>query len=297
MPLKRSSFFILALVCLSSLALPSPAWAAQPVTVKVMAPTPVLDTSDSAQVSPIKGNAALQLQQQIGKILVERLKRRLEAAGVKDVRLSTTAGATITVTVYGDYTKDWLYGVIVPVGRFGLHPIGSVGTMWQELEGELPKTIMLREQSAAQGDEPYLWSKDRAALEAFIKRVALPKITIAVAPDQGGWRTVALGPALLNESLIKEVTLKKTSQGTPFGLLLLHERAKSIWKDRDEDERFALVLDGEVLSVIRKPAVSTQAQLQVMCATFAEPKAQERCVSQIVGRLAAPLPTPLVPTL
>lgn len=297
MLLKRSSSFILALVCLSSLALPSPSWAAQPVTVKVMAPTPVLDTNDGAQASPIKGNAALQIQQQIGKILVERIKLRLEAAGLKDVRVSTTAGATISVTVYGDYSKDWLYGVIVPVGRFGLHPVGAAGTMWQELESELPKQIALREPGPGQGDEPYLWSKDRAALEGFIKRVALPQLTIAVAPDQNGWRTVALRPALLNESLIKEVALKKTAQGTPFGMLLLHERAKAIWKDRDEDERFALVLDGEVLSIIRKPAVSTQAQLQVMCATLAEPKAQERCVSQIVGRLAAPLPTPLVPTI
>lgn len=293
---KWSTLPIVALVSLSLLSL-SVAWAASPVTVKVMSPTPVLADGDDAQAKSVKSNASLQLQQQIGKILIERLKLRLEAAGVKDARVNTLTGATLSVTVYGDYSKDWLYGVIVPVGRFGLHPLGSLGTTWRDLEGDLPKQITLREPGPGQSEEdPYLWSKDRAALEGYIKRIALPNLTIAVAPEQDGWRTITLMPPLLNESLIKKVELKKTSKGTPFGLLLLHERAKAVWKDRAEDERFALVLDGEVLSLIPKPAISTQAQLQVMCSTLAELKAQERCVSQIVGRLAAPLPTPLVPT-
>lgn len=282
-----------ALSVVGLMLMASSALAAQPVTVKVLAPTPVLTEQNTPATPSV--NSAL-LQQQIGKAIIERLEKRLAAAEVKDAKLSSTAGATITVTVFGDYSKEWILGVIVPVGRFGVHPIVDVSEALQDLSGDLPKGIAFKEPSSGSSESAYLWAKDRAALDGFVRRVALPGVILGVAPDAQGWRVIAYGDALITDRHIAQTSLQRSAHGEPYGVLTLKDEAKKGWEGFGDRARFVMVLDQEIIAQVGMPASSTKTQLQVMCATVKEHKAKERCVAQIVGRLAATLPTALIPS-
>lgn len=234
-------------------------------------------------------------REELAKQIAERIRARFEAAQVKYARVDIEDGI-ITVKVGGDVTSRLAAGIAFPRGDAQLRPVVEVGGQWQERLADVPEAVELRQgDRLLDRDDAYLWSPERAPLQSFVEDVSLPGAEAFVYVGGDGWRTMALGPPALTTSDIRESRIEFVQNGRPYVALELTQTGRQDLERRSEtgDRRWALVIDGEIVTVLQHLKFTEGALLVSTPKHLSSDDASLRWARQVAGRLAAPIPVPL----
>ncbi len=279
----RAGHTIALLLLASLLASPSTGLAAPPGSTHEISLRLTVEEhareGDTREASRVRRVALLELAR-------ERLMRRVEAARIKDTKL-TVVGDQLHITLRTRETRQWAASLLLAPGELGVHPLMPQGKLWSQLAAQLPAGVELRQpDDSMDPEDAYLWSTQSSLLERVAKRTALSQIALGVSPDaDGGWRLLAYGPALATHQHVTRVSPESTSvSGEPFVSLGLAYKASA-------DTPLAVVLDGEIIALTR--ASAEREGLQLACPVPGDIAAQRACVQLMAGRLGAHLPITL----
>jgi len=184
-------------------------------------------------------------------IAKERLLSRLDTARVNDAVVKVLPSGDLAVEFRAKETLDWYRGLLLSPGNVEVRPVYTYGFNWMSLASDLPTSVEFR------GENPqpdFLWSNDRTALEETIKRIKTPEFVFAVGPDTAGWRSYTLGQAVGGSAELKKVKVRKSSGGMAYVTLSISTSVvdRLAASELSEVQDWAIVLDGEVVSVVPK---------------------------------------------
>ncbi len=223
-------------------------------------------------------------------IATERLRKRFEAASVKEFEFRMSTPNTLVIETGWNHERGWLEALMTAPGKVEIRRVTPEKPNWLTLAAQIPAGVELR------GDDPpYLWSAQRSALAAFLARITLPNGRLTVFPDPGGFRSVSLGEIVATERQIKAVQALRSSTGTSFisidfetavgaSLAALHV---------SEVEQVAIMLDGELVAFVPAKSFLEHSPVRVSVPEGAVPDDRvqhDLWIRQVAGRLAAPLP-------
>jgi hypothetical protein len=263
---------------------------------------------------PIGDELKSEMTRQVTKLAADRLRDRLKAAEIKRFSVTSDEPRTIVVRARGGVSRELLAGIVAPAGRFELRPVLSVGEGWVKAMRELPGGVKLRqEEGSVDPDDAYLWSADRAKLHAtatraaqrYLERESLDENAIEVAtyPAAGGWRTLALGSAVATQADVAHAAIRQGKTGETYVRLLFKRELSGHGLSNAGAEHsilgasrtWAIVLDGEVVSVMDRAANSLGNSLSVMAPEHLRTRDARRIwAQQVAGRLAAYMPITLM---
>lgn len=236
---------------------------------------------------------------EIAREAARRLEIRLGVMDLKNFRVQVNDDNDIDVTVYGEHSADAIRGALVPAGELEVRPVIEEGQVWLDLADELPDGVSMRSPSANfQSDRLFLYASSPSPLRRIVERVALGSTMLTVFPHEQGWRTLRLGEALADASDIERVTIEKTPAGIPFVTLEFDSEAAQTTRaqaEADDVTHLAFVLDGEVVGLHRFSSRQFSDSLSLdPPAHLRSRQARHRWAIQVAGRLASPIPVPLV---
>ncbi len=232
---------------------------------------------------------------ELAKRIAERIRARFEAAEVKYARVHIEDGI-LTVKVGGDVTSRLAAGIAFPPGEAELRPVVHVGGQWQEQLTDVPETVDLRQgDQLLDRNDAYLWSPERALLQSFVDDVSLSGAEAFVYVGEDGWRTMSLGPPALTTSDLRESRIEFVQNGRPYVALKLTQTGRQELERRSEADhrRWALVVDGEIVTVLKHLKFTEGALLVSTPKHLSSDDASLRWARQVAGRLMAPIPVPL----
>ncbi|MFU8804283.1 MAG: hypothetical protein ACNA8W_10775 [Bradymonadaceae bacterium] len=263
----------------------------QKVTLTLLVPQPDEDEVPDAEVRRRQ-------HAEMARMTMGRIEERLKNVGVKDFDVKVLAHGQVQVIVRGRWTRDMIAGIIIPAGRMELRPVVQTGEAWTSLASSLPKGVEIRqEETSFNADDAYLWSGDYSTLEALSRRVSLGTTHVFVYPDDDGWRTISLAAPVATHRDLNRVTMRNSPAGMPFVMMdfkqdTAHRVRESV--SQDEVTRLAIVIDDEIVSIVRYGGDRFNHRLEVVCpAHLLTTDAQRAWVQQVVGRLAVPMPITL----
>ncbi|MBA2665377.1 MAG: hypothetical protein H0U74_24020 [Bradymonadaceae bacterium] len=232
---------------------------------------------------------------EMARMASERIERRLSHAGVKDFRVEVEPHGILRVTAHSSMDSDTIAGIVIPRGQMELRPLVATGSDWTSIADAIPSDIELRQDiDSLDAQNAYLWSNRREVLESFVNRISLGEAQVFVYPDEGGWRSLTLGPSLANHNDLQQVHRKTTPSGVPFVLLELRDDVAHRMRQSlqiSESSHLAVVLDGEIVATLRFSAERISSHLELSCPPhLRNSRAQNTWVTQVAGRLAAPIP-------
>lgn len=240
-------------------------------------------------------------RKKIAERVVDRVRKRLNAAQVKFTNVHIVDGGTVVVEADPDFDRQLLEALIFPPGEFALRPVIPSGRRWTDLTGEMPAGVELRA-----GDDPldsnsaYAWSRSRQTLKSFVDEVSIPEGEVAVYPSEGGWRTVTLGESIVTDAEVSETKIRHVETGSPFVSVSLSsggDIGSSDGASGGRDWRLAAAVDGEVVALLKPNALAGQTLSISAPDHLSGAKASMRWARQVAGRLAATMPVALVPML
>ncbi len=282
-----------AVVCgvLAAVSVSSPAWAEVRVTVKALEAEATKDGDDLSPAAAQKAAKSRVLKRRaMAKEAAARLNERLKAAGFRHgtAQPLQRAGEVLVVVYDRDATQEWVERVVFGRGEIELRPVLERGDLWASLEGTLSDGMEIR----GAGPEAYVYGLDAGALVDLASRLALADAMVSVAPSGVGWKIVALGEPVATQGDIEDVKLGRGRVGASYVSLRLAGDASARWSSGDARE-WAVLLDGEVVTVSGRPSAERSRELLVMCPKAAQ--SDRECASQIAGRAAAYIPVILMP--
>ena len=247
----------------------------------------------------VEGDVRAETRRLIAERLVKRIRKRLTAAGIKFTNVQVTEDATtIVVEADPDHDVQMLEGLVIPPGEFAVRAVQQVGRRWVEMTDEMPDGVELRTgEDALDRDDAYVWSESRRRLESFLADVEIPSADLAVYATGGGWRSVTLGDALATHEDVRSTEIRRVRTGAPFVAVELDPEAKAAFENiaKPKGLRFAAVLDGEVVSLM-KPTALSEHLLSIPAPEYLSGfEALMGWARQVAGRLAARIPVQMVP--
>lgn len=262
----------------------------------------------STNATPGSEDADAHAREKLNKITqlaAQRLRTRLKAARIKDVAVTTGTARTIVVRARGSVSRELLAGIVVPQGDFALRPVLEVGQRWLGVLDHLPEGVSLRQDSASLDQaDAFLWSKSPRPLQAAIRATAPhlnlgDDVALLPYPSAGGWRTLALGAPVATHADLQSASIRQGQAGDHFVQLgFSHDLSAGYAAPGTVPgtaQRWALVLDGEVVAVLVHSPDSLKSALSVAPpAQLASRDAQLQWAQQVAGRLAAYMPIQLV---
>lgn len=238
-------------------------------------------------------------RKKIAERVVDRIRKRLEAAQVKYTNVHIVDGGTVIVESDPDFDRRLLEALIFPTGEFALRPVIPNGRRWTDLTGEMPAGVELRAgEDPLDSDSAYAWSRSRRTLQSFADEVSIPDGEVDVYPAEGGWRTVTLGESIVTDADITETEIRRVQTGSPFVSVSLSsggDMAPSSGPTESRERRLAAVVDGEVVALMKPNALAGQTLSISAPDHLSGAKASMRWARQVAGRLAATMPVALVP--
>ena len=247
-----------------------------------------------------EGGVQEKARDEVGRRVTKRLRDRMDAAGVKFSTVERLEDGTLKITVNADLGRPLLEGIVVPAGDFALSPILKVGDRWASKSGEMPDGIELRQREESMDPrDAFLWSSSRSALEAFIEAVELPGSRVLTFAHAGGWRTVTLGEPVVTHEQLATSRIRSVRTGAPYVSLELssdgQRRFRSHRAGAATEGSFAAVLDGEVVAMVDRTAL-TEGTLNLTAPDQIDgTTALANWARQVAGRLAAPIPVAVIP--
>ncbi len=269
----------------------SPAWAEVRVTVSAVDPQAAKEADGLSAKEATKAARARHLKRAaIAKETAARLQTRLDAAGFRHATAQAIGGVGEVLVVVHDReaTRGWVERVVFGRGELTLQPVLAYGDLWVSLEGSLPDGMEVR----GEGAESYVYGLDAGAMVEFASRLALADAAVHVAPSGVGWKLVALGSPVASQGDVSDVKLGQGRLGDRFVTMRLSGGASARWSGGEASE-WAVVLDGEVVTLSPRPSAERSRELLVMCPKAAQ--SDRTCASQIAGRAAAHIPVVLMP--
>jgi preprotein translocase subunit SecD len=240
-----------------------------------------------------------QSRKKIAERVIERIRERLNAAQVKYTNVHIVDGGTVVVESDPDFDRQLLEALIFPPGNFALRPVVPSGRRWTDLTAEMPAGVELRAgDDPLDSDSAYAWSRSRRTLQSFVDEVSMPEGEVAVYPAEGGWRTVTLGEAIVTDANVSETEIRRVQTGSPFVSVSLSsggDIGPSDGPAERRDRRLAVVLDGEVVALLKENALAGQTLSISAPDHMSGANATMRWARQVAGRLAATMPVSLVP--
>lgn len=228
------------------------------------------------------------------RVAEERIRARLEAAGVKEHLLKVQDATTLTLETGYNHERPWMVALLTARGHLEVRPVVEGKPDWLQLARTVPAGIELR------GDNPpYLWAASRRRLQTWLKRISLADAVVKVFPDEGGgYRSISLGKEYGTHRDIADVTVHQSTTGAPFVSLEFDPAvgARLAASGASDVQRVAIVLDGDVIGFARAKSLMSQTPVRISVPSGAvsdDRKARHLWVRQVAGRLAAPLPIPI----
>lgn len=232
------------------------------------------------------------------RMTTERLEDRLEAARIKHFDTDIRGTRKVHIEVFGDYERRLIEGILMPSGRFELRPVEAVGDLLlRELPG-LPRGVELRQESGSlMNHDAYLWSQDRRTLEEALEDIDMEGLELKVYPDGefGGWKSVALGPAVATHRDIESASAARSSTGQPHVRVDFRRRLTSRDDGPQPYAHWAAVLDGEVVT-LKHHGESGIGEVMTLPAPahLGSQASITDWTRQVAGRLGAYIPVALV---
>jgi hypothetical protein len=278
--------FVVAALCVAS-----PAWAEVRVTLSAVDPQAAKEADGLSAKEATKAAEARHLKRAaIAKETASRLQERLDAAGFRHATAQAVGGVgEVLVVVYDrEATRGWVERVVFGEGELALRPVLAYGELWGSLEGGLPEGLEVR----GEGAQAYVYGLDAGAMVELAGRLALADASVHVAPSGPGWKLVALGESVASHRDVSGVKLGRGRLGGAYVTMRLSGAASARWSGGEARE-WAVVLDGEVVTLSPRPSAERSRELLVMCPKAAH--SDRECASQIAGRAAAHIPVVLMP--
>ena len=232
-------------------------------------------------------------RQAYARVAVTHLAKRLRAAGIKEFSLTVVDASTLHFETGVDRDEGWMAALLTAPGSLQLRPVRAGVPNWVELASSLPVGVEIRGEK-----EPWLWAPQRDLLEPWLARVSLAGVTIETMPDEGGVRTISLGETLGTERGVRDVRVDRSTTGAPYLEVTLDGAtgARLAALAGSGVEQVAIVLDGEVIGVVRTSTLRADQRLRISVpdgATADTRTLRQAWVEQVAGRLAAPFPVPI----
>jgi hypothetical protein len=288
--------FIGALACIATVSMG--AWhagAAQAAsdrgkaTVKVMVSTSDRPRSEDAEFERTK-------TEEITKMVVKRVRTRLEAARIKQFSIETEAPGTIVVTARGGVSHGLLAGIVVPQGRFELRPTESIGARWTKQSTSLPEGVELRQEKGSFAvDDAYLWSRSRATLKQAIAAASVEGIEVQTYPLGSGWRSVALAAPVATHEDVSKAAIRRGKTGDVFVQVKFNRDVSPEHIAPNQRRTWAVVLDSEIVATFERVDPDFGASLTLTSPEHLGSKeARRNWAKQVAGRLSAYMSVGLV---
>lgn len=225
-------------------------------------------------------------------IAKERLTVRLDVAHVNDAVIKVLPSGDIAVEFRAKESLNWYRGLLLSPGNVEVRPIFTYGFNWMSLASDLPPSIEFR------GENPqpdFLWSSDRTALEKTINRIKTPQFVFAVGPAPAGWRSYTLGEPVGGSADLKKIKVRKSSGGLAYVTLSIATTMvdRLAASELSEVQDWAIVLDGEVVSVVPKETLFKGKLELTAPARLTSREESATWARQVAGRMAAQMPVPI----
>ena len=237
-------------------------------------------------------------RQKMARRAAPRIEKRLRSAGFKHLNAESRGNGDIFVEVGTSLSRMTILGFIIPEGRFEVRPIRSAGALWQRNSSRFPDGAELRQPTGSLSrSDAYVWAPRRSDVETVASELDLGIGLIRPYPDGDGWRTLVLGEPVLSTTDVEGADIRPGHLGEPFVSVSLKgaagQRLES--KRQDEQTRWAILLDGEVVSILdRQPSAFGVLNLSPPNHLGAS-EAQRRWARQVAARISTPMPVRLVP--
>lgn len=226
----------------------------------------------------------------------ERIAKRLKAGEVKSYEVILTPERTVKAKITLSRSAAWYRSLILSPGNFEVRPRQRGQINWVPLAKEIPEGIQIKS-DPADHLKTYLWSPSYSKLSKATSRFHLDPYSVVMGPDDidGGWRTYTVGRPVITHREIQSAKREMSGTGITFVSIAL----KSTTLDRlaqvesSKVEQWVVVLDGEVLGYVQSAGLA-KGKIQLTAPSRATTgEEQKSWASQVVGRLAAPLPIPV----
>lgn len=220
-----------------------------------------------------------------------RIETRLEAGRIKHSIVSVADDNTVRVKLRKKRPASWYIALLASPGHFSIRAVRSGAINWPALNELITEDVEIRSEVDA-AEETYLWSAERNSLTEIIKRVHLPGLITAVAPDSTGWRTHTLGQTIATRSDLLESNEQLSPLGVPFLTVKLSSSIAAELADarRSEVKQLGVVVDGEVVGLV-SPGSLEGFKIELTAPHRASTRDDQRAwAAQIAGRLAASIP-------
>lgn len=244
-----------------------------------------LVVSDPSEVSEGKSPKR---QAHLNQMVLEALQKRTEAAGMRGTQV-TNAGSDLKISVPKKWKRSFIDPIVLAPGRLEVRALSPMAVDWVQKASQLPVGVELR--GAA---EPFLWSADRRILDQVAEKFSTPTEMVVVAKHPEGWRTYSGTQVLGREADIDVAKADRSPNGGAF----ISIRFRTSMVDRLATPAFLdvktwlVILDGEVLGLVSSTALAT-GSIELSAPVSLPSDGQRQWVSQVAGRLAAPLPIPV----
>lgn len=283
-------FLTAAAVCLS-VGMASHLEAKEPAGVtKMTVSVPAPDEVDGA--------VAVKTRQELGEKVLGRVEKRLEAAGVDFVSVEHTSAGVLDIRVDGDVSRQLLSGIVLPSGELEIRRVRQVGDLWVDRASDIPEGVRIRQADGSlEGENAYLWSRERRPLASFLEEVEVPRIDVLPFAASDGWRSVALGETLVTNDQVESASIDRHQTGAPFVSIVLNGEGKRKTEAMlgRRDVELAMVVDGEVVALLDRGALA-KGRINVSAPShLAGGDVSSDWARQVAGRVVAPIPVTLVP--
>lgn len=232
-------------------------------------------------------------RQKMAELAATRLERRLKVAQVNDAVVKRLASGDLTVAFKARQPEEWYRGLLLSPGTVEIRPVLADGFNWMQLAAELPPAVELR---GLNPQPDYIWSADRTTLESVVRRTAAPAMVFSVGPAEVGWRSYALGTAnVLKGEELRDARVSRSGAGNSYVSLgvatTVADRLAAA--ELSEVKEWAVVLDGEVVSLVSKDALLTGKLELTAPVRLTNREDSAAWARQVAGRMAAPIPVPI----
>jgi len=236
-------------------------------------------------------------REKISERVVEHVRQRMRAAGVKFSTVAAVDPSTVEVGVEAEYGRELLRGLALAPGRLRVRVVRHVGSEWQERATELPEGVEIRQEgSEIDPDRAFLWSSEHSVLVDVLGDVSFDDIDVYPYSTERGWRSYALGRVVVTEAEVEGTSIERMPTGPPYVAVELSSEGRKEFRrvTKRLGGPLAVVLDGEIVGFL-EPSSLTEGSLHLSAPDqVAGDDALTEWARQVAGRLAAPLPEKLV---
>lgn len=227
-------------------------------------------------------------REHLRKMVHAAYQKRFDAAGVRGMQI-TEKGLDLQLEIPRKWKRPFIESLVHAPGRLEVRGDTPMGLDWVQQASQLPEGVEIRGEST-----PYLWSANRSLLDRVAQQFSDENLMIVVARDRDGWRTHTAGITLGNVTHLAESKWDRSVHGGYF----VKMRFQTTMVDRLATTGFLdvknwlVILDGEVLGQISTASLAT-GSIELSAPALMSSQQQRFWVSQVAGRLAAPLPIPV----